>query len=91
MTHKWTIENINDFCEINAKGYRVLDLKWIQKSYQNQLWALMKCSNEDHNPYWVCWNSFYSKKRRCKRCHYEKNNLIKWDCTSVIDFLIKII
>ena len=83
---KWNLENMNQYCKANAIGYKILEIKWVQKSYQNQLWTLVKCPNENHKEYWVSWNKFYSANRRCKSCHYEESNKIMWDKDKVINF-----
>lgn len=83
---KWNIENINEWCLINAKGYSVFEISWIEKSYQKQLWVLMKCPNKNHEPYLICWNKFYSHGRRCSKCDYERRNITEWNYDKVIEF-----
>ena len=78
MKSKWNLETMNDFCKENAKGYKVLDVKVLEKSYQKQLWALIKCPNKNHEPYWIFWNAFYSKGARCINCDYESKGKILW-------------
>ena len=88
MGKRWTIERMNEFCEENAIGYSVLETKYIQKSYQNQLWGLIKCPNINHEPYWVCWNNF-TKGYRCKTCFLEQENKELWDKDKAFDFFYK--
>ena len=88
MGKRWTIERMNEFCETNAIGYSVLETKYIQKSYQKQLWGLVKCPNINHEPYWVCWNNF-TKGYRCKNCFLEQENKEAWDKNKAFDFFYK--
>ena len=85
MGKRWTIERMNDFCELNAVGYSVLETKHIKKSYQNQLWAFVKCPNIDHEPYWVCWNNFINGYR-CKACYLERENKESWNKDKAFNF-----
>lgn len=78
---------MNNFCDINNKfkGYKILDTKWVQKSYQNQLWALIKCPNLNHEEYWVCWNNF-KKGWLCKKCYHEEKGITSWTKELIYDF-----
>ena len=60
-------------------------MEWIQKPYQRQLHALVKCANLNHKPYPVWWNNFL-KGYFCKQCDYESKNKNMWTKEQVIDF-----
>ena len=77
---------MNSYCKEEDNGYVVLEMKWIDKSYQKQLWALVKCPNPSHEPYWVWWNNFI-RNYRCKKCYYEDNNMIDWDKYMAYNFM----
>ena len=83
--NNWNLETMNKYCNEQNINYKVLETKHIDKSYQKQQWALVKCPNENHEPYWVWWNNFRNGDR-CKLCHYENNNIIEWDKNKIIDF-----
>lgn len=85
---RWDIDSMNEFCDINAKNYHVLNIKYVDKGYQKQLWALIKCPNINHSPYWVWWNNF-RRGNRCKQCYFEENNKISWDKHSIYDYCFK--
>ena len=78
MGRKWNIDLMNDYCREYANGYIVSEIKYVQKTYQNQLWALVKCPNVNHDAYWVCWNNF-ARGYRCKQCSYEQQGKEMWD------------
>lgn len=78
----------NNYCIEQNINYKVLETKYIEKSYQKQQWALVKCPNENHEAYWVWWNNFHNGYR-CKLCHYEINGLIMWDKNKAIEFYSK--
>lgn len=83
----WNLETMNSFCVTNDgfEGYKVLDTKWVKKSYQTQLWALIKCPNENHEPYLVCWNNF-KKGWLCKQCFYENKEKVQWTKEMAYDY-----
>ena len=83
---KWDIKKMQKHCD--DLNYKVLDTKWIQKSYQNQQWALVKCPNKNHKEYWVWWNSF-KRGFYCMECYYEKNNFTFWITDKVVEFYKK--
>jgi len=85
---KWNVDSMNTFCESKSEcmEYKVLDIKWIQKSYQKELWALIKCPNNNHKESWVLWNSF-KKGFLCKQCYYDKNGLTNWTNELAYSFL----
>lgn len=75
--NRWTLEKMQNYCNgLNIK-YKILDMKWIEKSYQKQQWVLVKCPNENHEPYWTWWNHF-KKGKRCKQCYLESRNFKEW-------------
>jgi hypothetical protein len=82
---KWNIHTMNQYCSNNQNGYKVLEIKIVEKSYQKQLWAFVKCANLDHEGYWVWWNNFVHGYY-CKQCYYENYNITKWDKSKVISF-----
>lgn len=86
--HRWNTETMNDFCKENARGYIVLDSKYIDKGYQKQLWAFVKCPNPYHEPYWVCWNNF-RRGNHCKKCFYDENNFVMWDKQMAYDYCLE--
>lgn len=88
MSVKWNLDSMNFWCKENAIEYTVLETKWVNKHYQNQLWAFVKCNNENHNPYWTWWNNF-RRGYWCKQCDYENNNKINWDVDKIIEFYNK--
>jgi len=88
MGYKLNLETMNQYCIEQNNGYKVLDIKYIEKPYQKQLWALVKCPNENHESYWVWWNNF-RRGYYCKLCYYENNNLTIWSNDKVIDFFNK--
>lgn len=75
--NKWNLDKMQQYCNDNAKGYVVLEEKRVDKGYQNQQWALVKCPNKNHESYWVWWNHF-THDRRCKYCNTQKVTL-KWN------------
>lgn len=81
----WNIDAMNKYCKEQNEGYCVLDLKWIEKPYQKQLWAFIKCANKNHEAYWVLWNNFLNNYK-CKKCDYESRNKNMWTKEQVIDF-----
>jgi very-short-patch-repair endonuclease len=81
----WNINTMNQYCIDNNIDYKILDIKQIDKKYQKQLWALVKCPNKNHKSYWVWWNNFI-KGNRCKLCFYENNNKTLWTIEKVIEF-----
>jgi len=83
--HGWNLQTMNEYCKNQNNGYLVLDIKWIEKPYQKQLWAFVKCSNKNHKPYWVWWNNFLHEFL-CKKCDYENKNKNIWTKEQVIDF-----
>ena len=83
---KWNLESMRQYCIDNNFDYQVLDTKWIDKGYQKQLWACVKCPNKNHSPYWVWWNSFVTGGR-CKQCHYEICNFEFWDSEKAFEFV----
>ena len=76
--NRWNLEKMQQYCDEYAKGYVVLEEKRIDKGYQIQQWALVKCPNINHKPYWVWWNHF-SHGRRCSECVTKNKRIIKWD------------
>lgn len=84
--NKWNIDTMNEYCKTQNNGYIVVETKYIKKSYQNQLWALVKCKNESHEPYWVCWNNFI-RGHLCKHCYQEKYNISSWTTDRAYEFL----
>lgn len=84
----WNLQTMNEYCKEQDKGYSVLDLKWVKKTYQKQLWSLVKCSNKNHEPYWTNWNNFLHGYL-CKKCDYENNNKKMWSQKEVIEFYSK--
>ena len=87
MYKRWTLETMNNFCVTCANGYSVIETKHIQKPYQKQLWALVKCPNEFHKPYWACWNNF-KRGDRCKECYHEDNRIMNWDKDKAYEFCL---
>jgi hypothetical protein len=81
----WNLETMNNYCKENNIEYTVLDIKWIEKAYQKQLWTLVKCPDKNHEAYWVWWNNF-TKGYRCKLCYYKDNDFITWTEDKVIQF-----
>lgn len=65
-------------------NYKVLDFKIIEKTYQKQVWVLLKCPNENHESYWQWWNNFKTGYR-CKECSGKS----KWTNSKVDDFFLK--
>lgn len=86
IRNKWNLETMNSYCKIIGNGYKVLETKWIDKGYQKQLWALVKCPNPNHESYWVWWNNFI-REYYCKKCYYEDNGLTKWDKYKAYNFM----
>lgn len=81
----WNIETMQKYCDEYEFGYKVIEIKQIDKVYQNQLWAYVQCDNLSHEPYWVWWNNFLNSYL-CKQCYYDKNNITSWDTQKIIDF-----
>jgi len=79
MGKRWNLEAMNNFCKSNNShdGYEVLEIKRVEKPYQNQLWSLIKCPNDNHEAYWVCWNNF-TRGDTCKQCFYEEKQMTIW-------------
>jgi uncharacterized protein YlaI/very-short-patch-repair endonuclease len=82
---KWNLEKMQKYLNENISGFSVLDFKWVEKSYQKQIWALIKCSNKNHDSYWVWWNNVLSG-RICKKCYEENNNITNWTKENIIKF-----
>ena len=87
VPRKWNKESINIFLnsDVNFENYKVLDVRYVDKKYQNVLEVYVKCQNEFHKPYWVCWNSL-KKGFKCRQCHFEKNNMIQWTEDVIVSF-----
>lgn len=83
--NRWNLEKMQDYCDNLHNDYKILDIKWVKKSYQKQQWALVKCPNQNHEAYWVWWNSF-KRGFYCKECYYEDTNKQKWNKDDVIEF-----
>lgn len=81
----WNLQSMNQYCNEQNEGYKVLDINLIEKSYQKQLWAFVKCPNDKHDPYWVWWNNFIHKNR-CKKCYRELHDIISWTKDLVCQF-----
>jgi hypothetical protein len=81
----WNLETMNQYCYDNDIDYKIMDIKYVNKTYQIQLWSLVKCPNDEHLSYWVCWNNFL-KANRCKLCHYDNANKRIWNIDDVKDF-----
>jgi len=80
----WNLDTMNQYCNEQNNGYKILEIKWVEKPYQKQLWAFIKCPIKEHEPYWMWWNHFY-KKDNCKQCSYDKlrkRNLESFDVTT---------
>lgn len=88
LDRKWNLETMNEWCDLNSDGYKVLEVKWIQKPYQKQKWALMKCPNKSHELYWAFWNG-HRRGHRCKQCDYESKGFIIWDKNMAFEFFKK--
>lgn len=73
----WNKETMQQYCDENNINYKILDTKIVEKKYQKQLWALVKCPNEKHEAYWVWWNNFLHKYY-CKECDYELKGKEFW-------------
>jgi len=85
----WNFDSIQEWCINNMQGYKVLDIKWVEKPYQKQLWALVKCPNKNHEEYWVWWNHF-KNKQFCKKCNKEnKPKHLIWNDEKVYNFYKK--
>lgn len=85
---KWNKDTMQQYCDDNINGYIIKDTRWIQKSYQKQLWALIQCPNRKREPHLYWWNNF-RKGYLCKECYYEVNNLVQWNNNEVIKFYKK--
>ena len=76
---KWNILTMQKWCDKNGKeDFSILQMKWVQQTYQKQKWVLIKCSNPDHEPHWMNWNGF--KKVKGNECP------VKWNEREVVDF-----
>lgn len=78
---------MNTYCENYAIGYSVLEEKRIDKGYQKQQWALIKCPNINHEPYWVWWNNFIHGYR-CKQCDYDNKSKTFWTPQEAYDYIL---
>lgn len=77
---KWDISKMQDWCNINAIGYKILDV-FRKENTANSLYVKIKCPNPDHKPYVGSWNNFYSKKKLCKKCfadNHSRENHHNW-------------
>lgn len=83
--NRWDLEKMQKYCDDVNNGYKVLDVKWVKKSYQNQQWALVKCKNDNHPAYWSWWNKLKSG-HLCKLCDYESKGKIKWTPMKAAEF-----
>jgi len=81
----WNVDTMNQYCCENNTGYYVLETKKVEKSYQVQLWALVKCPRDNHEPYWVWWNNFL-KGYWCKKCYHEEFEITAWNTKKVESF-----
>ena len=84
--NRWNLEKMQQYCNEHAEGYAVLEEKRIDKGYQVQQWALVKCPNQNHKPYWVWWNHF-SHGRRCRECMPDNKKVVKWNEELAYNFL----
>jgi hypothetical protein len=81
----WNLDTMNKYCSSNKTGYLVLDLKQMHLPYQNQLWALVKCPNDNHPSYWAWWNNI-KKGYLCDACYIEKYNITQWNKEKIESF-----
>lgn len=81
----WNVNTMNQYCIDNDIDYNISDIKKVDKGYQIQLWALIKCSNKNHESYWVWWNNFLNGFR-CKKCYYDKFKMTEWNKNKAKDF-----
>lgn len=85
----WDIDMMLDYCYKIAPGYKILKVEnRLFPTGEMRKYVLMQCPNKNHDPYWVMWQHFLNGKR-CAKCHYEKNNMVKWDGDKAYDFLSK--
>jgi hypothetical protein len=85
--NSWNVETMNKYCSDNHINYVVMEIRWEVFPYQKQLWALVKCPNDNHFAYWVWWNNF-TKGYFCRNCWAEENNIINWDLEKVNNFYL---
>ena len=84
---KWTLETMRTYCKENFPEYHVVQIEYRQKPYQKELWALVQCSNKNHEPTWHRWKHFITGYQ-CHQCYKTKNPpQCKWTNDAVYDFL----
>ena len=66
----WNEQTMSEYLFDNYPGYVLLDIQIEKKSYGNQLKALIKCPNVNHDAYWVYWSNVLSGYR-CSLCFSE--------------------
>jgi rubrerythrin len=60
---------IQNYFKTSTDGYKLLDVKVVNKHYH----IFVKCLNDLHDPYWVCWQHYKNRGDRCGKCRYITN------------------
>lgn len=82
----WDLDSMNKYCKDNNINYQVLELKREKSKNGNQrLYSLLKCPNDNHEPYWTQWCLFVSGQR-CKQCVCEKRGITLWNKETAYDY-----
>lgn len=61
VPHKyWNKDTMTDYLSLNYPGYKLLDIKMASESSDGYLKVLLKCPNDNHEPYWAYWTNIIS-------------------------------
>jgi len=87
---KLKLKDIKQYCKNNIDGYTVLDIRHEKKNGRHSSFALIKCPNKDHQPYWVKWEKVLIGQR-CQRCYKATQNgrALKWNGDNILELLNK--
>lgn len=67
---QWNWDNINNYINENAKGYKLIDVKTVKRKNGNEKRICISCPNKNHEHYWVSLYNFQSGYR-CQKCAAE--------------------
>lgn len=68
----WNINTMSEYLTEKYPGYKILDMKKVtDNSGISCLKALIKCPNDNHDPYWAYWSNILSGYR-CLQCSLEE-------------------
>lgn len=68
----WNRDTMEKYLKDNYPGYKLLDIQMSNDNIYGCLKALVKCPNENHNPYWAYWKNIMSGYV-CMKCYIENS------------------